>query len=76
MMSLRGEYGIAHKNIFNSFKEGLDPSVVKGLQKRFDSFRKSTVEGRFNDKKGPAVDSDLSKMTPEQLKEYISTHGG
>lgn len=80
-VALRDEYSEARSNNYNSFKEGLDPSLRGNLDRRFGSFSNSTLSRKFGNEKpsgntAPALDADLSKMTDQQLQDYIKTHGG
>lgn len=81
--TLRDSYVAARQDAFDSWKQGIPTEFQGKLQKRFDSLSKtSAAPGRAAgaqapapSKKGPPVDADLTKMNPQQLQEYISTHG-
>lgn len=59
--------------IINSKRHALSPSDYQNLRSIYiDRFKNSNAQAPGG---GPPVDADLTKMTAEQLKQYIETHG-
>lgn len=61
---LKDKYG----RVIESSKKQLGDENYKALQDQYLN--------RFNKSEAPAVDADLTKMSPDQLKAYIKAHGG
>lgn len=80
--ALKDNAADGYNSFYSSYRLGMDPSVLPGIDKRVNSFTNSNIKSSPSARmdaakqKGPAVDSDLSKMTPKQLQEYIKHHGG
>jgi hypothetical protein len=51
------------------------PNALDALNEAVESYNPAK-RGAAEPSPGPAVDADLSKMTPDELQKYIDTHGG
>lgn len=69
ILALRDEYSTAHKGVYDSWKEGIDPSLLPALDKRFSKFRETSVNRSFGGQ------SKYHEMSDAELDAQLKAKG-
>lgn len=80
MTAIKGDYNSAIMDRMNSvasrYKHISDPDVQATVADKVKEYGDRYPLAAKAGAGGPAVDADLSKMSKDELKKYIATHGG